>query len=424
MLENLNITHPKQKKAARTGFEAFYPYYAGYPQSFADALLESAGLGADSVVLDPWNGSGTTTKAAMQLGLNSVGYDINPAMVMIATARLLPRSEASCLTPLARELIEISKNLPLDDALDPLRQWLTPGSASRLRQIERAIAKTLMPAPSDKVASGLGTSRLVASLYLALFATARELIKPFRSSNPTWIRKAKCEDEKLSILDSAVHAEFIRQVEALALAYNSESAPSSIIPSTRLEVADSTSSQSENFADFILTSPPYCTRIDYAVATSIELAVISRLTTTDVTQLSKKMLGTPKITNEPKNEKYLGSLCEKFLKDVSSHESKASSTYYYKTHLDYYQKLNLSLENISKTLKANGRAVFVVQDSQYKNIHNDVPSIIAQMAEINGLKLFRRDDFAVKRNIVSINPKANFSAINRATESVLCFSKP
>ncbi|WP_410712175.1 DNA methyltransferase [Bradyrhizobium sp. BEA-2-5] len=42
------------------------------------------------VVLDPWNGSGTTTSVANGAGLTAVGIDINPAMAVVAKARLSP----------------------------------------------------------------------------------------------------------------------------------------------------------------------------------------------------------------------------------------------------------------------------------------------------------------------------------------------
>ena len=38
------------------------------------------------MILDPWNGSGTTTYAASQLGYTSRGLDLNPVMNIVARA--------------------------------------------------------------------------------------------------------------------------------------------------------------------------------------------------------------------------------------------------------------------------------------------------------------------------------------------------
>ncbi len=64
MFEQLKIISPKRDRRSQTGWEGFFPYYAGYPETFAATLLSSANLRADAVICDPWNGSGTTTYAA------------------------------------------------------------------------------------------------------------------------------------------------------------------------------------------------------------------------------------------------------------------------------------------------------------------------------------------------------------------------
>ena len=84
MLDELEIRSPKRNSRAQSGWEGFFPYYAGYPETFARALLTSANLAGDAVVLDPWNGSGTTTYTASLLGLRSCGFDLNPVMIIIA----------------------------------------------------------------------------------------------------------------------------------------------------------------------------------------------------------------------------------------------------------------------------------------------------------------------------------------------------
>src|SRR3989338_5969494 len=97
----LQILSPKRNKRLQTGWEGFFPYYAGYPELFARELLMSANLPRHAGVLDPWNGSGTTTFTASALGLSSIGIDLNPVMIVVARARLLPPSEADHLRPLA-----------------------------------------------------------------------------------------------------------------------------------------------------------------------------------------------------------------------------------------------------------------------------------------------------------------------------------
>ncbi|MCY4592044.1 MAG: hypothetical protein OXE86_16115 [Alphaproteobacteria bacterium] len=88
------------------GWHNFFPYYAGYPEHFARSVLAGAGLLKNALVLDPWNGSGTTTFSASQIGLASQGINLNPIMLIVPRARLLPRTEADSLEPLAREVVK------------------------------------------------------------------------------------------------------------------------------------------------------------------------------------------------------------------------------------------------------------------------------------------------------------------------------
>ncbi|MEL6324215.1 MAG: DNA methyltransferase, partial [Pseudomonadota bacterium] len=130
MFEDLSIVSPKRNKRLQTGWEGFFPYYAGFPELFASEILKSASLPEGAKILDPWNGSGTTTYAADRLGFNAVGLDLNPVMVIVARARLLAPSEADHLRPLAATILSQAKAATSElDPNDRLLAWLVPESA-------------------------------------------------------------------------------------------------------------------------------------------------------------------------------------------------------------------------------------------------------------------------------------------------------
>ena len=191
MAKRLRIFSPKRNKRLQTGWEGFFPYYAGYPELFARELLQSAKLPRGAVVLDPWNGSGTTTYTATSLGLNSIGIDLNPVMIIVARARLLPPSEADHLRPLAATILSHAHSAPLTLAPDDaLLGWFDPATAGFVRGIEQNIRRSLVGSMT-KSPDGVHLDRIsgtAATLYVALFAACRRLVAPFRSSNPTWLR--------------------------------------------------------------------------------------------------------------------------------------------------------------------------------------------------------------------------------------------
>jgi hypothetical protein len=200
MAKGLRIVLPKRNNRLQTGWEGFFPYYAGYPELFARELLKSAKLPRGAVVLDPWNGSGTTTYTATLRGLNSIGIDLNPVMIIVARARLLPPSEADHLRPLAATILLHARSAPPtlqpDDAL---LGWFDPATAAFVRGIEQNIRRSLVGSMT-KSPDGVHLDRIsgtAATLYVALFAACRRLVAPFRSSNPTWLRAPKANDARI-----------------------------------------------------------------------------------------------------------------------------------------------------------------------------------------------------------------------------------
>ena len=50
MFESLTIPSPKRNAKLQTGWEGFFPYYAGFPESFASAILSTVGVSTDAVI--------------------------------------------------------------------------------------------------------------------------------------------------------------------------------------------------------------------------------------------------------------------------------------------------------------------------------------------------------------------------------------
>lgn len=430
MIEALQIESPKRTGRRQTGWEGFFPYYAGYPEAFARTLLASSRLSKDAAVFDPWNGSGTTTYAATQLGLKAYGLDINPTMVVVARARLLQASEADSLQPLAATILSRSRTGQiLISGNDPLTTWFDPRTARIIRSIEGSIRKSLLGDRSITI-DGINIdkiSSIAATLYVALFTTCRELVSPFRSTNPTWLRQPK--DESLRISSSRQHITkiFMGNVQAMghALSKKPNLAQQSLNHDWTISLGDTSKRMFVSEFDFVLTSPPYCTRIDYTAATRIELAILAPLLTLPIDELARRMIGSTKVPKqaiEPLGS--WGIACNELLERVRTHTSKASATYYYRTHLDYFDKMYSAMSNISHSLKSSGTAVIVAQGSYYKDIHNDLPLILSEMGQACGMDLVRRENFYTGRSMSGINPKSRtYERRSGAVEAVLCLKK-
>jgi hypothetical protein len=176
--------------------------------------------------------------------------------------------------------------------------------------------------------------------------------------------------------------------------------------------------------DFVITSPPYCTRIDYVVETAPELALLGA-TADFIRGLRERMIGTPTISAKlPEPNVRWGKTCMDVLNLIGSHKSKAARSYYWKTYLQYFDGMHLSIQEIARTLCPAAKCLLVVQDSYFKDIHVDLAKITTEWAEQMNFRLTDQVGFNVSRTMGDVNTAAK--AYGKATppvESVLVFEK-
>lgn len=418
------IASPKQTPS---GEQRWYEYYAGYSASFAqDAIAALLPESSEAKrVLDPWNGSGTTTITASINGHSAIGVDRNPALIVIAKGRHLPASVLESLAPLAQDITQVAARLLQDSPSvemrgDELSAWFASGSRAQLRALERAIRQVLVDESGKGLAGPIPPRRLstlAAFFYCALFTVVRQLTAPFRTSNPTWIRRASDDAERLSTEWTTVADAFIRASAMLGERLVLEQDK----PESRAELRVG-AAETLNLArkvDLTLGSPPYCTRIDYVVATHPELAVLG-YRSDKIQSLRRLMLGTP-LTRplEYGAARKSGDTARKFLGKVESHRSKASSTYYLRYYGAYLCGLHTALSRLDRVTRRDGTIALVVQDSYYKEIHFDLPAIVSEIGSRLGRRA-ERIDFPVPRTKAAIHPGARaYRSDFGATESLV-----
>jgi hypothetical protein len=435
-LQSLRLLQPSNPKRTVSGQpdSEWYGYYAGYADQFVAevvrALPEEVGT-----VLDPWNGSGTTTSVASAQGISSRGIDLNPAAVLIAKARLLGSDVADSLLALTDEIISAGSGSgdPLADD-DPLAVWFADETASQLRRLERRMYELLVSPNDNKRIIDLdgldGVSTLAALFYLGLFRTIRPLLAPFRTSNPTWIRRRVRTDELVVVPESKLAARFQASMDWLTEAVRTNGCDADADGLGYVETGSSSALPLEDESiDAVITSPPYCTRIDYVIATLPELAALG-LRESELKELRDRMIGTPTLTSEGAHEPGEvhdagNSTVDTLITRISQHSSRASQTYYRRFYAQYFEMMRRSLEEISRVARPDAPIVLVAQDSFYKEIHVDLPTLFAEMGSDLGWRSVGLHDFSVQpgRNYAGINPHSRaYRDATVATESVLIFS--
>jgi tRNA G10 N-methylase Trm11 len=407
-----------------------YPYYAGYSASFVSDVLTQLEVERNSVVLDPWNGGGTTTRIASRLGHEAYGFDINPTMAIVAKSYDLGQSNIASVKPLFDNIVKAGRNWDDFPINDPLMQWIDTDTCQAIRRLEFGIQTILMDHENYELISSKksisSVSGIAAFFYVGLFNMMRESLGSFRSSNPSWVKTPKQEDDRLHIEPNLILNSYLDTIDMMSRSYQKIPSGQKEFGSTHIDTSDSRSLPLEDESiDAVITSPPYCTRIDYAKSTVIELSLLGFLPTGKFRTLRDGMIGTPTIIHDQKfvvNSDW-GSTCVEFLKAVENHPSKSSKSYYYKTLIQYYDAIYNSIKEINRVLRRGGKGALVVQDSFFKDLRNDLPTIFQDMLRNQEFSSTGRIDNECIRNFVNVNTKAKNYTKSTAVESVLLFEK-
>lgn len=428
------IRSPKRRRGSQLSRADWFRYYADFSTDFVESAIDYLDLDSGATLLDPWLGGGTTAEVAAANSFRFKGYDINPAMLLVSRARIVPTNAVDDISTLL-DLIAGSYKKKTKSRFaqgpkeEPLEQWLQPSSARAFRLLERSLETRLMGSNAVTVPLWRRTgqvSPVFAVFYVGLFRTLRSFISHFQTTNPTWVKVA--DGKRIYVTPDQILSRFCKEMHLLldSVAVEEEEFP---IVSNRRCVINRASSLNlplpENSIDAAISSPAYCTRIDYVRATLPELAVIGHPNGRVIRNLRERMIGTPTIDDcDEYDSDEWGQTCSRFLSAVERHTSKASATYYLKYYQQYFASIFASLKEIDRVLKPGGHCVLVVQDSYYKDKKNNLPRMFIQMAGHYGWALNKKKPFRVEQTLAGVNPGVKpYRTKFHATEWALLFSK-
>lgn len=414
------ITNPKKNHETEQIKPSWYNYYAGYSHTFTKNIINSCNLNKSAIILDPWNGTGTTTLMASTYGYRSIGIDLNPVMKVIAKAKLASMKDVSTIE---NHLFSLKLTGKYSTSVeDPLLTWFDHKSVGLLRRIEqRILANKSYKTTASKI-DEIDTSQGL--MYVALFNTVRHFLKHFIPSNPTWVKKPKSPSEKISLSTPTFKRSYLANLQRMVDEIKSDG--SDLLTEPNIIVGSSTAIPLEdNYADLVLTSPPYCTRIDYGVATSPELSITTVGGSNEINSIRRQLMGS---TTVPKNIDINGEVssreCLNFLNKVKKHSSISSETYYYKNYAQYFLLLARSLGEIARVLKKDCNFICVIQDSYYKDIHCNLPKILIEMGKAVQLQMVEIKNFESKQNMANVNRQSKkYRDRSLANEAVVVFKK-
>ena len=394
------VTHLKNPKLHRQN-KTIYHYYAGYSDEFVEDIIKSYfSLSTKDTILDLWNGSGTTTKVAYKNNIKAYGFDINPVMKYIAEAKLVSQNDETLLREVLRLSLSqfdnrVTKNN--NNPVDLLGLWLNNKSIRIIRYFEMNVNE------SCKL---LSVSMPVISFFKVLqFRLIRFFLQKFMTSNPTWIKHNIKDVDKINIKKTDVKKNIYSIFEDMV---TSLSDSDEINETHQLPIILTASSYqiplANNSIDAIITSPPYCTRIDYVISTLPELAILG-FSKDSIQCLRNSMIGSTTIAFDNTFALEIpSSTAIKFLDSVKGHDSKASNSYYLKYYKKYFLQMYMSLNELERVIKPNGSCCIVIQNSFFKDILLSLNIIIEEMMIELGFLLIDAKAFQKKSTHTNANP--------------------
>lgn len=392
----IKIVPISSKLPPRRAKNEFYRYYAGYPVDFAEWALRELKLPPSATVIDPWNGSGTTAAACARYGVSCQGYDISPVMVHLGRAR-------------------VASSVDFGDAaelIDAVEELLCSNSDADLQTIGSAFRE--LPVTNE-------TAHSVA--VASLFPFARKLLSASKTKNPSWFKRdAAFSKEILNVNEFFSTWRQLAEQMSFWRSLNDEN--DGFFVSIRSGDSRKSLGRKDTY-DGLLTSPPYLTRLDYVQATLPELLLLREFDVIpNMQRLRRSMLGSPLTSQRPTYSlERLPNKIKNLLDKIKNHESKASSTYYYRFFSTYFVDLQASMRNIVKALKPGATGCMVLQSSQYKEININLACAVVEIGKEIGFFHKITYDFQSGRSISVINTRAHAEARKPKSESAVFLRK-
>lgn len=349
--------------------------WVSFTEGFSAQLVvsELATTSPDSLVLDPFGGTGTTPLVAAQLGFRSVWTEVNPylreaAETKIAAACASPnlrRTVVRCL----REAALAGPKLPEVDFANPLlaanrkRDYFTSDAArelvgwiERFNDVDNELARRI--GRLAVASSAISTSNMKRAVDLRR-RTERELLR----ARPTVLQTVR---ERVS--------DFIEDLETSSIAPGH----ASWIGADARSVGDDTRD-----VDLIVTSPPYLNGTNYCRNTKLELLLLGLIDSEEgLSQLRTRSL-TAGINNVSRR------IGEPTTLDFVEPVAAALDQVAYDSRIPtmvraYFSDMHRVFAELLGVTRAGGRLALDIGDSRFAGVHVDTPTLLTETAESAG----------------------------------------
>ena len=380
-----------------------------YPAKFIPQIprwaIKKYGTNRNSIVMDPFCGSGTTLVESMLKGFDSYGIDIDPLARLITKVKTTPIPESKLQDVITKVVhdIETQKESKFLPVTDNLYHWFTHEAVRKLSVIRDTI----------------DSFKDERDIYDFLIVTFSSIIR--RSSN------ADNESQKTYVSHTHIKTPedpmilFKRNLDLyserlMALFHK-------VPVGTKARVI-SECTDSRNFADewnknvglpidIAITSPPYIKAVDYVYNQMAEYFWIG-----DLFDMQNQKLQTKRESNYMGTKHVAVNTYSEFLPTGYKNIDKISQQIYAKNKKFSYvlSKFFIDMEKnileMSKVMRTKGHYVIVIGANQVAGIPVPSYEFISNIAEVNGFKLSNLFSYKIRNHYMRFPRKGRGGLID------------
>ena len=353
----------------------------------------------DSVILDPYMGSGTTLLEGVVENVKKVvGFDLNPLAVLIAKTKTTKFD----LTDIKKEIDNLDYNLSRlvsysRPTFNILNSWFTEDSIEDLSKL-----KTVINSIENE------NTRL---FFKLVFSETVRLVSYTRNGEFKLYRiaESKRESHNPDVIDTFFQ-KLILNYETVKNFYENTNFLES---NTEIQIINNALTNSDiepNSIDLVVTSPPYGDS-----STTVAYGQFSRLANEwldfpDPVKVDSKLMGGTRIKDEIKfNIPELDDAIAKIKEIEAEEKSKRTPSV-----ISFYKDYEESIKKVAEVVKPNGTVVYVVGNRRVRNVELPTDIITAKMFERLG---FTHEETIVRDIINKRMPSKTSPSNNRGQKT-------
>ncbi len=347
---------------------AIHAFAAKFPPQLPRTFIKMLTNSGD-VILDPMNGSGTTTLEAYLLNRFAIGCDIDPLAIKIAKAKVTRIDIKG--SQLADEICEYAKNMIINkpfllkEALeerfdektrDFINYWFFPETQMELMSLILSI---------ERFEKGTPLRELLEVIFSSIIITKSGGVTRARD-----LAHSRPHLDKNKVPQNAINIYQKRLIKFAAVV--SELPDYEPRPQIIACNAKNLDLPSESI-DLVFTSPPYANAIDYMRAHKFSLVWLG-IPISILSNLRKTYIGSESTSNS--NLYIFPKFTENILQKLSTIDSRKEVIL-----RKYYSEMKDVIKEIFRVLKPGHYAILVVGSSTMRGVDVKTPYCLADIAE-------------------------------------------